>query len=322
MRKAVSLLLIVTIMIGCAGCGTSAKKTVEKPKLTIAYQYSIGYVPVVAMKEQKLIEKYYDGDIDIEWTMLTSGSAINEGIISGDIDVGFMGVSPFLTGVRAGIPYKIFSGLSSQPYDLMTNQEDIVSLSDITNQDKIAVVSLGSAPHIMLAMASKEGLGDAHALDENIVSMSNADGMTALMSGAVNAQICIAPYNYMEMNQNGIHAVNIPDGAWPVGDTVLIGVASETLYNENSEIYKALCNAMDEAINFVNNNPKDAADYLKDEYDEESSVIMKWITDERSIFSSETQGVMRTQRFMRDEGFLDGDELSFGEIAFNNVQGD
>ena len=43
-------------------------------------------------------------------------------------------------------------------------------------------------------MLAKEELGDAHALDNNLVAMSHPDGMTALMSGSVACQLTTAPY--------------------------------------------------------------------------------------------------------------------------------
>ena len=71
-----------------------------------------------------------------------------------------------------GIPYKIFSSISSQPHGLMTNSADIKTLSDITSDKKIALVCIGSIQHIFLSMLSLHDLGDAHALDNNIVAMS------------------------------------------------------------------------------------------------------------------------------------------------------
>ena len=152
----------------------------------------MAYAPLEIMKQQKLIEKHYDG-VEVEWSTLNSGSAINEGFISGDIDVGAMGVGPAVTGVTSGVPYKICSNMSAQPHKIMTNNPNIKSLKDITDE-KIALVNVGSFQHILLAMAAKEQLGDAHALDENISAMSHPDGMTALLSGSVDCQLTTSPY--------------------------------------------------------------------------------------------------------------------------------
>ena len=63
-------------------------------------------------------------------------------------------VAPAISGVAAGIPYKVISNLSSQSHGLMSNDKDITSLVDITSEDKIALVNTGSIQHILLSMAS------------------------------------------------------------------------------------------------------------------------------------------------------------------------
>ena len=42
------------------------------------------------MMNQKLIEKHYDGEVNIDWQMLANGAAINEGLTSGSVDIGCM----------------------------------------------------------------------------------------------------------------------------------------------------------------------------------------------------------------------------------------
>ena len=147
--------------------------------------------------------------MNIDWQMLANGAAINEGLTSGSVDIGCMGAAPAITGIKAGIPGKIFAGISSQPYGILTNQDDINSLKDITAQDQIAITGLNSHPHILLAMAAKAYLGDAHALDGKLTVLSNADGYTSLLSGAVQCHMVISPYNFMEEAADNVHKIEI-----------------------------------------------------------------------------------------------------------------
>ena len=95
-RKITAILLAVSMVSGVSGCGKSQKSTQDSgdtAKVKIAYQYGLAYAPLTIMQEQGLIEKNYDGDIEVEWVSLNSGSAINEGMASGDIDVACMGIT-------------------------------------------------------------------------------------------------------------------------------------------------------------------------------------------------------------------------------------
>ena len=166
-KKLVAIILCLGVLFCLAACGNSEETKAQT--LTIAYQGGIGYAPVHIMEAKKLIEKNFGEEITVNFVKLDSGAAINEGIIGGTIDIGCMGVAPAISGVAAGIPYKAISNLSSQSHGLMSNNKEITKLEDIKSEDKIALVNTGSIQHILLSMAAEKVLGDAHALDNNIV---------------------------------------------------------------------------------------------------------------------------------------------------------
>ena len=272
------------------------------------------------MKQQKLIEKHYDG-VEVEWSTLNSGSAINEGFLSGDIDVGAMGVGPAVTGVTSGVPYKICSNMSAQPHKIMTNNPNIKSLKDITDE-KIALVNIGSIQHILLAMAAKEQLGDAHALDENIAAMAHPDGMSSLISGSVDCHLTTSPYVFKEAEEDGITEVEALESVWPSGNSFIVAVASTDLQENNPELYDAVVAALAEAIDYINNNTAEAAEMLCEAEDVDAATMEKWLTDKDCVYSTETKGVMDMANFMAEEGFLENEgPKDFSDLAFDNVKG-
>ena len=244
MRKAkkIAAAAIAALMaFGLSACGGDSSESGSE-QLTIAHQYGMAYAPFEVMKEQNLIEKYYEG-VEVEWATLNSGSAINEGFASGDVDVGAMGVAPAITGVTSGVPYKIAANMSAQPHRIMTNNENINSLSDITDE-KIALVNIGSIQHVLLGMAADAELGDAHALDNNIVAMAHPDGMSALLSGSVDCQLTTSPYVFKEAAEDGISEVEGLESVWPDGNSFILMVASNDLYEENPELYQAVVSTL------------------------------------------------------------------------------
>ena len=108
--------------------------------------------------------------------------------------------------------------MSAQPHRIMTNNENINSLSDITDE-KIALVNIGSIQHVLLGMAADAELGDAHALDNNIVAMAHPDGMSALLSGSVDCQLTTSPYVFKEAAEDGISEVEGLESVWPDGNS-------------------------------------------------------------------------------------------------------
>lgn len=319
-KKVIAVMLILIMTLSLAACGGGDETADGKTKLTIAHQYGIAYAPLEIMKQQKLIEKHYDG-VEVEWSTLNSGSAINEGFLSGDIDVGAMGVGPAVTGVTSGVPYKICSNMSAQPHKIMTNNPNIKSLKDITDE-KIALVNIGSIQHILLAMAAKEQLGDAHALDENIAAMAHPDGMSSLISGSVDCHLTTSPYVFKEAEEDGITEVEALESVWPSGNSFIVAVASTDLQENNPELYDAVVAALAEAIDYINNNTAEAAEMLCEAEDVDAATMEKWLTDKDCAYSTETKGVMDMANFMAEEGFLENEgPKDFSDLAFDNVKG-
>lgn len=71
-RKLIALVMAAAMIFTLASCGGSSDSE-ETATLTIAHQYGMAYAPLQVMKEQKLIEKHYDGEVEIEWSTLNSG---------------------------------------------------------------------------------------------------------------------------------------------------------------------------------------------------------------------------------------------------------
>ncbi len=318
-KKAAATALAAILALSFFSCGQDSSESGSE-SITVAYQYGMAYAPFEVMKEQGLIEKYYSG-IEVEYSTLNSGSAINESIVSGDVDIGAMGVAPAITGVTSGVPYKIASNVSAQPNRIMTNKDSIKTLSDI-DEEKIALVNIGSIQHVLLAMAAEQQLGDAHALDNNIVAMSHPDGMSALISGSVECQLTTSPYVFKEAEEEGIHEVEGIEEVWPNGNSFIVMVASNSLYEENPELYNAVVSALQEAVTWINENKEAAAEMLCGAEGVDAETMLSWLNDPACVYTTETKGVMEMADFMSENDFLENEgPSSLSDLAFDNVKG-
>lgn len=297
----------------------------ETVTLNLAYQYGLAYAPIVVAQEQGLIEAAYKeatgGDLEVVWNQMSSGADINTAIVSGELDGGFMGLGPAITGVMKGVGYKIFTNLSGQEHGMMTNDAEVTSLGDLIGSDKqIALVNIGSIQHILLAKALADNGYDAHALDSNIVAMKHPDGMTSLETGSVACHLTSSPYIFEERGEDDLHELTEISETWTVENSFIVGVAAETLYNDDPEIYEALCKGMSDAIDFINDNPEETAE-MTCEYDgntkeEELEYLSK------GIYTTETKGIFELAEFMAREEFIDTAPESYEELVFDNVIGD
>ncbi len=312
-------LLIVVLCIAMFLSFTALAEAVDRKTLTIAYQGGIGYAPVHVMEVQQLIEKNYNGDITVNYIKLDSGAAINEGIIGGTIDIGCMGVAPAITGVSRGIPYKVISNLCSQSHGLMSNDPEITKMSDITPEDKIALVNFGSIQHILLSMAAEKALGDPNALDNNIQAMSHAEGMASLESGTVKLHLTSSPFIYQERENNKYVELKELNEAWPSGNSFLVAMASTKLADD-PELFAAVMKSFDDAIAFINEDFDGIAEIESQYLGLDLDVVKGYLEQPDSQFFSETRGAMDMAAFMVRAGFID-DAITFDQFVFDGVVG-
>ena len=324
---AVALITMMAMCFTITGCGGSSEEesdaTAEAATLTIVQQYGMAYAPLKVIEEQGLIEANYDGEVEVNFQTLNSGASINDAFVSGDVEVGLMGVAPAITGsLNEGVPYKICSGISSQPHKLMTNDSGITSLKDIGEEDQIALVNIGSIQHILLAMAAKEQLGDAHALDNNISAMAHPDGMTALINGTVKCQLTTSPFVFKEAEEDGISEVEAIESVWPEGNSFIVACASTDLYENNPDLYAAVNAAIQQAIDWINENPEEAAELLCVDEDVDAETYLGWMQDPACGYSTELVGVSDMAKFMVEEGFLEDAEFNdIADVIYDGVKG-
>ena len=319
MKKLMTILLAAALLL--AGVAVA-----EGPAhLTIAYQYGLAYAPVIVAQSEELIEKAYaeatNGSLEIEWVQMSSGADINTGVMSGTVDVGFMGVGPAITGISKNVGYKIFTNLSGQEHGMMTSDPEIKSLGDIVGTDtQIALVNIGSIQHIILARALAQNGFDAHALDANLVAMKHPDGMNALMTGSLSLHLTTNPYIYRERETDGFYEVNAIADSWPKENSFIVGVAAIDLHDDRPELYRALCDGVTQAIDYVNNDLEATAD-LTCQYDGNSPEDeLRYL--QMGSYSPETRGVADMAAFMYENAFIEADPGEYADLVFDNVTGD
>ena len=326
-RILIMALAVLTALGMCAsmtGCGEEEGDG-GTSKLKIVQQFGMAYAPFQVMEQQGLVEAAYEEatgkTVEVEYIQLNSGGTINDSFASGDVQFGAMGVAPAITGVMSGVGYKICSNVSAQPHRIMTSNPDAKSLKDI-GKDQIALVNIGSIQHILLAMACEEEMGDAHAMDNNIAAMAHPDGMAALINGAVEYQLTTSPYVYKEADQ-GMKEVEAIEAVWPEGNSFIVAVASQELYDNNPELYKSVVDSLAQAIDYINNNKEAAAELLCEAEDVSAEKMLEWLNDPACSYSTELKGVMTMAKFMDENGFLEVDgPKSISDLAFDNVKGE
>src|SRR5262245_16199223 len=129
--KAILCLVAITFALHVA---TPASAT----EIRLPRQFSMDYLPPNVMEHQRLIEQHAKAlglnDVKVSWFTFNGPTAVNEALISGNIDVGSGGVPGLLVlwARSKGTPQEVrgISALSSQPFLLNSRDPDVRTIRD------------------------------------------------------------------------------------------------------------------------------------------------------------------------------------------------
>ncbi|MCI3945273.1 putative ABC transporter, periplasmic substrate-binding protein [Pseudomonas syringae] len=243
-------------------------------EIRIAEQFGIVYLLLNVVRDQRLIEKHgkEEGlEIKVDWTQLSGGSAVNDALLSGSIDIAGAGVGPLLTiwdRTHGKQNVKAVASLGNFPYYLVSNNPHVKTIADFTEKDRIAVPAVSvsvQSRYLQFAAARLWGDKEYARLDKYTLSLPHPDAAASLIAGGteLTGHFSNPPYQDQELKNPDVHVVlNTYDLLGPNSPTVLF--ATEKFRDENPKTYKAFIEALSEAEAFVSKDIGAAADtYLR-----------------------------------------------------------
>jgi NitT/TauT family transport system substrate-binding protein len=300
----------------------------------LAKQFGISYLPLTIMEDKKLLEeqaKKLGVEVRTEWLQLSAGSPMNEALISGNLDFASGGVGPLLTiwsRTRANLKVKGVAAINSMPIWLTTINPDVKTIKDFTEKDRIALPAVKvSIQAVTLQMAAEQAFGPGQhgRLDTLTVSMSHPDGMAAMMSGRseVTGHFTSAPFQYQELADPRVRKVVDSYDVLGGPHTFNVVWASTRFRDENPKIVEAFVAALDEAVKFINQNRKEAAEiWVRAE-----NSRMPAAEAERIIRLPENEWTMTPKKvmayadFMSRNGLIPARPESWKDLFFPEVHG-
>lgn len=308
-------LILFVCSLNAAGVATAPASPAQE--IRIAGQFGLVYAPLMIAERQEIFKRYGLKPI---WKEYGSGAAVREALVSGEVDVGFMGLPPFLIGWDKGCPWKAAIGFVVVPVGLVTNDPAIKSLKDFKPTDRIAVPSPGSVQHILLAMGAERQLGSATAFEQNLVAMPHPDGAAALISRrGIVAHFTTPPYLFEELSQPGFHLVVDDIEAFGRPFSFNVGVASKKFHDGNPVAYACFVNAISEAVAWINANKREAARILAPEFGLSPEKTYTYMTWPGMDYTTAPYGLMGFAEFMRKAGYIKRVPQDLGEIAWENL---
>ena len=243
-------------------------------EIRLAEQFSMGYLQLNVMQHEKLIEKHAKAlgisDPKVSWFKFNGPTAVNEALISGNVDIGSGGVPGLLTlwARTKGTPQEVrgIAALSSQPFLLNAKNPAIKTIADFKDSDRIAVPAVRTSVQAMtLEMAAAKTFGEKQfdKLDHLTVSMTPPDATVALLKGGaqITAAFSVPPFQFMQLEDKDVHTVLNSYDVMGGPHTFTAIWTSKKFRDGNPKMYQAFVAALKEATDIVNKDKRKAAEY-------------------------------------------------------------
>lgn len=268
------LLIAATAALGLLGTVTSA--LAEAKTLRVAKQYGLGYIQLMLMEDQKLVEKHAKeaglGDVTVDWSTFRSSDVMNDALISGSLDFAALGPTGIITiwsRTRNNVDVRAASGLNAMAWTLTVRDPAIKSLKDFTPQHRIAVPAVkvsGQATALQIAAAKEWGDREFEKLDPLTVSLSHPDATAMMLGGKseIVANFSSPPFSNVQLRDDKIRAILNSDDilGGPISFNVLATTAK--FRKDNPKLYRAFLSALKEATDTVARDKGAAAEaYLR-----------------------------------------------------------
>jgi NitT/TauT family transport system substrate-binding protein len=313
----ISLLVVVLTSSGCSGKKNLTTELLETDfsnnTIRLAQQYGMHYAPAYVMQELGILDELLPG-VKLEWSNFGGGSAMNEALISNQLDVAFMGIPPVLIAIDKGVDYRIASGISVPPAELIVRPTiGVQKVSDIKSEHKIAVPGIGSIQHIMLSKVAQDVLGNANALDMNLVAMANPDAYSSLISGTeVVGHFASMPYIDLEIKDGMKSILTAAD----VGGGASIVCVTTKAFTENLPLYEALLEGLSKTIELINDQDEEALRVISETEKitiEQAKIYATW---PGTIYSTDLYRLNELGEFMAEVGFLTSAYKGFEHVTW------
>lgn len=301
-KKLLSLLavgvLATGLLAGCSGktdskeeskptAGQTEEKPVERVKMKVAYHPNMGGASAIKTGIEK---GYFDKEgLDIELVQFTAGPPEVAAMISGDIDVGYIGHGAHLLACQGQVKLFALDCTSLADELLVSSASGVKKIEDL--KGKTIATQLGTSGEVILNLAlESKGLTRA---DVNVVNMDMAGAVSAFISGKVDAAAIWSPYTNTVRTEMGEDKVIKLAGNKDFIDKFVFPsswVVTEKYAKENKDVLVRFTKGLLQAMDYRNKN-----------VDESAKLVAKLIdVEEAKILATKNEGNWLTSKDVYD----------------------
>ena len=224
-------------------------------------EVTIGYLPSdhdAALFVADAQGKYAENGIKTKLVQFNNGGDLMTAMASGDVDVGYVGITPVLSSIAKGVPVKVISAAQTEGSGIVVASDSgINSVSDLAGK-KIATPGDASIQHMLLTYYLSQNGMDIK--DLKVSAMKVPSMNDALKTGKLDGAITFEPYVSIA-EKNGAKLLAGSGDIMPNHPCCVV-VASDKFIDEHPNETQTILEIHENATDFINENTDEAAELL------------------------------------------------------------
>ena len=222
---------------------------------------TIGYLPSdhdAALFVADAQEQFASNGINTKLVQFNNGGDLMTAMASGDVDVGYVGITPVLASIEKGVPVKVISAAQTDGSGLVVSKNSgISSVHDLAGKN-IATPGEASIQYMLLQYYLKQNgmsLNDLKVSSMKVPSMNDA-----LKTNKIDGMITFEPYVTIA-EKNGATVLAGSEDILPNHPCCVV-VASDKFLEEHPNETNTILEIHKNATDFINNNSDEAASMI------------------------------------------------------------
>jgi NitT/TauT family transport system substrate-binding protein len=249
---------------------------------------------------------FRDEGIDVELYEYNNGGDLMSAMASGDLDVGYVGITPVIYSISKEVPVKIVAGAQNEGSGLLSHNPSVKSITDLKGKI-VATPGEASIQSVLLKYyLNKNGL---NASDIESPSMKVSSMNDALKTGSIDGMLTYEPYVTISKDINNQTLVASSDDILPDHPCCVVAM-NEKFLSAHPDKAKKILDIHKRATEKIKANPEGMVQYLphhivpNSEIENESLSHIEWVGDLNDTYK---KNVINFLNIERDLGIIDGD---------------
>ncbi len=267
----------------------------------------VGYLPTdhsAALLVAKHNKTYENNGLNVKTVQINSGSNIVDAVASGDVDIGYVGITPVMQGISKGVPIKVVgsvnmvgSGIVVEPNSTITSPADLKGKS-------IATPGVSSIQQVLLLYELQKY--NITSEDVDLISINVYNIPSSLAAHKVDAYISYEPFVSLAPYE-GIGNVLIYSNDIIKDHPCCVIIASESFIKEHPQELDKFLKIHQQTTEYVNTHPNETANIIDQELTtniEIEALSLQHITFVSSVDKSFQNNVLKFAKIEKNLGYL------------------